>query len=160
MRNQKVLFTVQAAMIAAIYVVLVTIFNYWSFGPVQFRIAEALTILPYFTPAAIPGLFIGCLLSNILGGAIIADVFFGSVATLIGALGTYALRKHKFLTPLPPIIANTLIVPFVLKYGYGTIEAIPYMFVTVGLSEIIVCGVFGMILLSSLNKYRHLIFKK
>lgn len=160
MRNQKVLFTVQAAMIAAIYVVLVTIFNYWSFGPVQFRIAEALTILPYFTPAAIPGLFIGCLLSNILGGAIIADVFFGSVATLIGALGTYALRKHKFLTPLPPIIANTLIVPFVLKYGYGTSEAIPYMFVTVGLSEIIVCGVFGMILLSSLNKYRHLIFKK
>lgn len=160
MRNQKVLFTVQAAMIAAIYVVLVTIFNYWSFGPVQFRIAEALTILPYFTPAAIPGLFIGCLLSNILGGAIIADIFFGSVATLIGALGTYALRKHKFLTPLPPIIANTLIVPFVLKYGYGTSEAIPYMFVTVGLSEIIVCGVFGMILLSSLNKYRHLIFKK
>lgn len=160
MRNQKVLFTVQAAMIAAIYVVLVTIFNYWSFGPVQFRIAEALTILPYFTPAAIPGLFIGCLLSNILGGSIIADVFFGSVATLIGALGTYALRKHKFLTPLPPIIANTLIVPFVLKYGYGTSEAIPYMFVTVGLSEIIVCGVFGMILLSSLNKYRHLIFKK
>lgn len=160
MRNQKVLFTVQAAMIAAIYVVLVTIFNYWSFGPVQFRIAEALTILPYFTPAAIPGLFIGCLLSNILGGAIIADVFFGSIATLIGALGTYALRKHKFLTPLPPIIANTLIVPFVLKYGYGTSEAIPYMFVTVGLSEVIVCGVFGMILLSSLNKYRHLIFKK
>lgn len=160
MRNQKVLFTVQAAMIAAIYVVLVTIFNYWSFGPVQFRIAEALTILPYFTPAAIPGLFIGCLLSNILGGAIIADVFFGSIATLIGALGTYALRKHQFLTPLPPIIANTLIVPFVLKYGYGTSEAIPYMFVTVGLSEVIVCGVFGMILLSSLNKYRHLIFKK
>lgn len=160
MRNQKVLFTVQAAMIAAIYVVLVTIFNYWSFGPVQFRIAEALTILPYFTPAAIPGLFIGCLLSNILGGAILADIAFGSIATLIGALGTYALRKHKFLTPLPPIIANTLIVPFVLKYGYGTSEAIPYMFVTVGLSEIIVCGVFGMILLTSLNKYRHLIFKK
>lgn len=160
MRNQKVLFTVQAAMIAAIYVVLVTIFNYWSFGPVQFRIAEALTILPYFTPAAIPGLFIGCLLSNILGGAILADIAFGSIATLIGALGTYALRKHKFLTPLPPIIANTLIVPFVLKYGYGTSEAIPYMFVTVGLSEILVCGVFGMILLTSLNKYRHLIFKK
>ena len=159
MKNQKVFFTVQAAMIAAIYVVLVTIFNYWSFGPIQFRIAEALTILPFFTPAAIPGLFVGCLLANILGGAIPADVIFGSIATLIGACGTYALRRYKWLTPIPPIVANTLIVPFVLKFGYGTPEAIPYMFLTIGAGEIIVCGIFGMILLFALNRYRHVIFK-
>lgn len=107
-------------MIAALYVVLVIMFNYCSFGPIQFRIAEALTILPYFTPAAIPGLFVGCLLSNILGGAAIWDIIFGSIATLIGAIGTYALRKNKWLAPLPPIIANTLIVPFVLRYAYGS----------------------------------------
>ena len=86
MRNKKVLHLVQGAAIAAIYVVLVVVFNYWSFGPIQFRIAEALTILPFFTPAAIPGLFVGCLLANLLGGAIPADIIFGSIATLIGAL--------------------------------------------------------------------------
>ena len=83
MRNKKVLHLVQGAAIAAIYVVLVVVFNYWSFGPIQFRIAEALTILPFFTPAAIPGLFVGCLLANLLGGAIPADIIFGSIATLL-----------------------------------------------------------------------------
>lgn len=116
----SVKFITQAAVIAAIYVVLVVIFNYISFGPVQFRIAEALTILPYFTPAAIPGLFVGCIIANILGGAIVWDVVFGSIATLIGAIGTYLLRKHKWLAPVPPIVANTIIVPFVLKFAYGS----------------------------------------
>lgn len=96
-KGMSVKFITQAAVIAAIYVVLVVIFNYISFGPVQFRIAEALTILPYFTPAAIPGLFVGCIIANILGGAIVWDVVFGSIATLIGAIGTYLLRKHKWL---------------------------------------------------------------
>ena len=151
----------QAAMIAAIYVVLVIIFDYWSFGPIQFRIAEALTILPFFTPAAIPGLFIGCFLANFMGGAILADVIFGSVATLIGAVGTYLLRqaKLKWLSPLPPIIANTLIVPIVLKFGYGTEEAIPYMMLTVGVGEVIVCGILGLMLLTLLNRYKDVIFK-
>ncbi len=151
MKDKKVLYLAQAAVIAAIYVVLVWIFNYWSFGPIQFRIAEALTILPFFTPAAVPGLFIGCLLANFIGGAILADVIFGSIATLIGALGSYALRKHKWLVPLPPIIANTLIVPLVLKFGYGAPEAIPYMILTVGISEVIVCGIIGMALMFALK---------
>jgi uncharacterized membrane protein len=107
-KGMSVKFITQAAVIAAIYVVLVVIFNYISFGPVQFRIAEALTILPYFTPAAIPGLFVGCIIANILGGAIVWDVVFGSIATLIGAIGTYLLRKHKWLAPVPPIVANTI----------------------------------------------------
>ena len=161
MRNKKVTYMLQAAMIAAIYVVLVIIFDYWSFGPIQFRIAESLTILPFFTPAAIPGLFIGCFLANFMGGAIFADVIFGSVATLIGAVGTYLLGKAKlkWLSPLPPIIANTLIVPFVLKFGYGAEEAIPYMMLTVGVGEVIVCGILGLMLLTLLNRYKYVIFK-
>ena len=158
-QGKKAVFITQAAVIAALYTVLVIIFNYCSFGPIQFRIAEALTILPYFTPAAIPGLFVGCLLSNILGGAAIWDIIFGSIATLIGAIGTYALRKNKWLVPLPPIIANTLIVPFVLKYAYGSEGIFAMFFVTIGASEFVVCGIIGMILLFALNPVRNVIFK-
>ena len=114
MKMKKTTFITQGAVIAAIYVVLVFVFDYWSFGPIQFRVAEALTILPVFTPAAVPGLFIGCLIANITGGAVIWDIVFGSLATLIGAVGTYMLRKHPWAAPLPPILANTVIVPFVL----------------------------------------------
>lgn len=150
-KGMSVKFITQAAVIAAIYVVLVVIFNYISFGPVQFRIAEALTILPYFTPAAIPGLFVGCIIANILGGAIVWDVVFGSIATLIGAIGTYLLRKNKWLAPVPPIVANTIIVPFVLKFAYGSEGMFAMFFVTVGAGEIIVCGIIGMILLYALT---------
>ncbi|MCD8130771.1 MAG: QueT transporter family protein [Lachnospiraceae bacterium] len=162
MKNQKTVTLVQAAMIAAIYVVLVCIFNYWSFGVIQFRIAEALTILPYFTPAAIPGLFIGCFLANLLGGAVIGDVVFGSLATLIGAVGTYFAGKARirWLAPVPPIVSNTLIVPFVLKYCYGAGEAIPYMMLTVGVGEVIVCGVFGGLLLAVVEKNKNYIFRQ
>lgn len=160
MQNKKVLFLTQAAMIAAIYVVLTFVFQPFSFGEVQVRIAEALTILPFFTPAAIPGLFIGCLIGNFLGGAIVIDVIFGSLATLAGAIFSYLLRKNKYLVPLPPIIANTLVVPFILKFGYAVPLPIPFMMLTVGIGEIISCGVLGMILLTTLNQYRHVIFRQ
>ena len=160
MKNQKVVFMTQAAMIAAIYVVLTTLFAPISYGEIQLRIAEALTILPFFTPAAIPGLFIGCLIANILGGAILPDIIFGSLATLIGAFFTYKLRNsNKFLAPLPPILANTIIVPFVLAFGYGVNLPIPLMMLTVGIGEILGCGVLGMILLTALDKYSYKIFK-
>ena len=98
MKNKNVAFMTQAAMIAAIYVVLTYVFAPFSFGEVQIRIAEALTILPVFTPAAIPGLFVGCIVGDILGGAILPDIIFGSIATLIGAFFTYQLRnKNRFL---------------------------------------------------------------
>lgn len=160
MKNKNVLFMTHAAMIAAIYVVLTYIFSPFSFGEVQIRIAEALTILPVFTPAAIPGLFIGCLIGNILGGAILPDIIFGSLATLIGAVFTYMLRdQNKLLAVLPPIISNTIIVPFVLKLGYGVNLPIPFMMLTVGIGEIIGCGVLGLVLYTALSKYRSLIFK-
>lgn len=117
-KQSNTLFLAQSAMIAAIYVVLTVILAPFSYGEVQVRVSEALTILPVFTPAAIPGLFVGCLISNILGGCILPDIIFGSIATLLGACFTYLLRnRNKFLAPLPPIISNILIVPFVLHYG-------------------------------------------
>ena len=161
MKNKSVLFMAQAAMIAAIYVVLTIVFAPFSFGEVQVRIAEALTILPVFTPAAIPGLFIGCLIGNILGGALLPDIIFGSLATLIGALFTYLLRKRsKFLAPLPPILANIVVVPFVLRYAYGVLLPIPFMMLTVGIGEIISCGVLGMIVYTALHNYQYILFKK
>jgi uncharacterized membrane protein len=160
MRNKKVMFITQGAVVAAIYVVLVVIFDYWSFGPIQFRIAEVLTILPYFTPAAIPGLFVGCLIANVMGGAVIWDIVFGSLATLIGAVGTYMLRRNKWMAPISPIVANTLIVPWVLKYAYGYDGLIVYFMATVGIGEIIVCGIIGMPLLFALNKHRNAIFRQ
>lgn len=160
---------IQAAMIAAIYVVLTFIANAFGLAnyAVQVRFSEALTILPYFTPAAIPGLFIGCLLSNILTGCALPDIIFGSLATLIGALGTYALRRWKWCAPVPPIIANAIIVPLVLIYGYGlmidglsVVQCFGYYCLTVGAGEVISCGVLGMILLFALQKYKHTIFKQ
>lgn len=158
---------VQAAMIAAIYVVLTFIAGAFGLAnyAVQVRFSEALTILPFFTPAAIPGLFIGCLLSNILTGCALSDVIFGSLATLIGALGTYALRRWKWCAPVCPIIANTIIVPLVLIYGYGlmieglsVLQCFAYYCLTVGAGEIISCGILGMILLFALQKYQHVLF--
>ena len=153
MRDKKVLFLVQAAAIAAIYVVLTVAFAPLSFGEVQVRFAEGLTVLPYFTPAAIPGLFAGCLIGNFFGGAIPVDILCGSLATLAGAVISRLLRKHKFLVPLPPIIANILVVPFVLFYGYGVNLPIPFLMLTVGIGEVLSCGVIGTILLLALERY-------
>ena len=162
MRNKKVLRITQAAMIAAIYVVLtvfISAFNLAS-GAIQVRISEALTILPVFTPAAIPGLFLGCLISNLVTGCMPLDVVFGSLATLIGACGTYALRKHQWLAPLPPIVANTIIVPFVLRYVYLAEGTIPFFMLTVGIGEVISCYLLGSILHRVLDRYKEHIFKE
>lgn len=159
--TKKVVFICQAAMIAALYVVVtyvISAFNLAS-GAIQVRISEALTILPFFTPAAIPGLALGCLIGNWLTGSVILDVIFGTLATLFGALGTYALRKHKWLAPLPPIISNTIIVPWVLRFAYDIPTAIPFMMLTVGIGEVLSCGILGMLLLFALQKFDKNIFK-
>lgn len=161
MKNRKAYFITQAAVIAAVYVVLTLAINAFDLasGAIQVRISEALTILPYFTPAAIPGLFVGCLLSNFLTGAPIWDVVFGSLATLLGAAGTYMLRRQKWLAPLPPVIANIPIIPPVLHFAYGLPGGIPFFMLTVGIGEVISCGILGMLLLFLLQKYRHIIFQ-
>ncbi len=160
MKTNKTLFMTQAAMIAAVYVVLTVVFAPIAFGQVQIRIAEALTILPLFTPAAIPGLFIGCLIGNIIGGAVLPDIIFGSLATLIAAVFTYMLRNQsKYLAPLPPIIANIIVVPLVLRYAYGVLLPIPFMMLTVGIGEVVSCGVLGIIVYTALQRYQYKIFK-
>ncbi|MBQ8812945.1 MAG: QueT transporter family protein [Lachnospiraceae bacterium] len=160
MKKKNVLSLVYSAAIAAVYVVLTMLFAPVSFGPIQFRLSEALTILPFFTPTAIPGLFVGCLLSNLMGGAVIWDVIFGSLATLLGAVGTYLLRRHRHLACLPPIISNTLIIPWVLRYAYGEASLIPYLMLTVGIGEILAVGMVGNILLTALLPYRETLFGK
>ncbi len=157
--NQKVLFIVHASVIAALYVVLTFVANAFGLAnyAVQVRFSEALTVLPFFTPAAIPGLTLGCLLSNILTGCALPDIIFGTLATLIGAVFTWLLRNNKWLAPLPPISANTIIVPFVLYYAYG-IRPLWFSFLTVGCGEIVSCGVLGMLLLNLLSKYRKYVF--
>ena len=156
--REKIRFTVHAALIAAMYAAVSLAFAPTSFGPVQLRVSEALCVLPYFTPAAIPGLAIGCLIANLLGNAVILDIVFGPIATLIGAFGTYLLRKKKWIAPLPPILANALIIPFVLSYGYGMQQAIPFMMLTVGIGEIISIYVLGMIFYFALQKRAKAIF--
>ena len=145
-------FLAQAGIIAAVYVALVLIFAPISFGPIQFRVAEALTILPFFTPAAIPGVTIGCLIGNLIGMGEPLDIIFGTLATLIGAFGSYALRGNKWLVPLPPILANTIIIPWVLRFAYGVADTIPYLMATVGLGEVLAIYVLGMILLLVLER--------
>ena len=159
-QNRHLYLMVYGAAIAAIYVALTMSFSAISFGPVQFRISEALCILPFFTPAAIPGLFIGCFLSNLLCGAAVMDVVLGSIATLIGAVGSYCLRHNKWLVCVPPILANAIIVPWVLRYAYGSTDLIPVAMVTVGIGEILAIGVLGNLLLVTLDRYKQFIFKK
>jgi uncharacterized membrane protein len=161
--KKNVVFISQAAMVAALYVVLTELANMAGLanGAIQVRLSEALTVLPYFTAAAVPGLYVGCLLSNILTGCCLMDIIGGSLATLLGAVGTYLLRgnKRKWLAPIPPIIANVAVVPFILIHGYGVPDAWWYLAVTVGAGEIITCGILGMLLLFTLNKYKNVIFR-
>lgn len=148
-------FITQAALIAALYVVLTLVSA--AFGldskAIQFRLSEVLTVLPALTPAAIPGLFIGCLLSNFICGAMLPDMIFGSLATLIGAVGTYFIGKRvKWLSALPPIAANTVIVPLVLKYAYHLDGTVPFFALTVFIGEFVCCGILGTVLLYAIPK--------
>ena len=158
--SKNTAYMTQAALIAAIYTVLTMIaagFDLAS-GAIQVRFSEALTIMPFFTPAAIPGLTLGCLLSNILTGCVLPDVIFGTLATLLGALGSCALRKNRFLCAIPPIVSNALIIPFVLTYAYHIPGGIPFFMLTVGLGELISCMGLGQLLLQVLLPFRGRLF--
>lgn len=148
----------QAAVIAAAYVVLTYIINLFNLasGVIQFRISEALTILPLLMPPAIPGLTIGCLIANILTGYGLYDIIFGTLATLLGALGTYFIgelniRGKEFLAPLPPIIFNTLIIPFVLVMSIPD-QSIWFVMLTVFAGEALSCYAPGILLYKGLKK--------
>ena len=169
MRNKKVLYVTQAGVIAALYVVLTLVFAPISFRDVQVRISEMLTVLPFFTPAAVPGLFIGCIIANTLGGAIPGDIVCCSLATLAGAFGTYLTGRachgrgasfgRRLAATLPPVIANMIVVPFVLYYGYGIPVPLWIQAITVGIGEVISCCLLGSILMTVLDKYKSQIFR-
>lgn len=161
--NKKIHRMTEAATMAALYVLLTYLSSLFglSSGAVQLRLSEALCILPLFTPAAIPGLFVGCLISNILTTAAVWDILFGSLATLLGALGTYALRRRSpLLAPIPPILANALIVPAVICAMTGEWSLILYLSFagTVCLGELLSCGVLGLALYRVCDRRRELFF--
>ena len=154
MKKNDTLKLANAGMIAALYVALTYIANLFGLasGAIQVRISEALTILPVFTPAAIPGLTVGCVAANIVTGCLPWDVVFGSLATLIGAVGTRLLRKNPYIAWIPPVISNMAIVPIVLQQVYGVEDAWWYLVLTVGIGEVISCGVLGLLLYHSVRK--------
>ena len=147
---------VVSAIIAALYVVLTLVSAAvgLSSGVIQLRISEALYALVWFVPSAIPSLFVGCIIANLLTGAILWDIVFGSIATLIGAVGTYYFRKHKMLSLLCPVISNMIIVPMVLKYAYCIPGSVWYFCLTVGIGELISCVVFGYFAGKVAEKYK------
>ena len=152
--NKNLLFIVQAAIIAAAYTALTMLFAPISFGHAifQIRVSEALTVLPAITSASIPGLFIGCLVSNLLGGFGPIDIIFGSLATLIAAILSRKLRNTPWLVPLPPVIINALIVGSYLKFLYMQEVPLALSLGWVALGELIACYVFGLPLLFVMQK--------
>ena len=159
-QDKKTRLMTESALIAAVYVALVLFFKPISFGAIQFRIAEALCILPFFSLSAVPGLALGCLLGNFFSGAAMPDVLFGTLATLLAAILSYKLRDiNKWLVCLPPILANAIIVPFVLQYAYGVPDSYFFLFATVGIGEILAVGVLGNILLLALEGRKEVIFR-
>ncbi len=153
--TEKTLRLTRAALIAALYVILTFISQIFGLasGVIQFRLSEALTCMPLFYREAIPGLWIGCVLANLLTGCAVWDIVFGSAATLLGAVGTWYIgRKKPLLGPVFPILSNMLIVPLVLRYVYGAEGSYWFLMVTVGAGEIVCCGILGMLLYKSYKK--------
>ena len=166
MNRNKTMQLATAGMIAALYVVLTWIANLLGLasGAIQVRLSEALTILPVFTAAAVPGLTVGCVLANLLTGCAAWDVVFGSLATLIGAVGTRLLKDKPLLAWIPPVVSNAVIVPIVLMKVYGVTDLTVFgryfgpdviwlmLVVTVGLGEIISCGILGLLLWNAIRR--------
>lgn len=159
-KNRKMLLTVcEAGVIGALYTAITVLIGPFGNAAIQCRISEALCVLPFFTVAAVPGLTIGCLVSNLLTGCLWQDVIFGTLATLIGAVGARWLRRVPYLVPLPTVLANVVIVPFVLAHAYNVESGIPFLMLTVGIGEIVSAYVLGMFLLLTLRRYGYKIFR-
>ncbi len=154
-KPENIRFIAQAAIIASMYVALTYLFAPISSGLMQVRISEALTVLPYFTPAAIPGLFVGCLISNIIVGNGAIDIIFGSLATLVAAFLSYKMPR-RWLVPLPSVVVNAIVVGYILH----VVLEIPF-FVTMGwvaLGQTISCYLLGYILMLALERHKDRVF--
>lgn len=148
-------FWAQAAVIAAVYAGLTMLLAPISYGMIQVRVSEALTVLPFFTPAAIPGLFIGCLISNMLTGNLV-DIICGSLATLIAAVLSYKLRKFPVLVPLPPVVLNGLVIGAVLCYAYKVGAPLWSCMLWVAAGQLLACYVLGYPLLKYFVKKKNI----
>ena len=157
--RKRLAYITEASAIAALYTVITIAIGPLGSAAIQCRIPEAMCMLAIFTPAAIPGMTIGCLISNIATGCLWQDVLFGTLATLIGVVGARLLRRIWWLTPLPTVVSNTLIVPFVLAYAYHVQDGIPFLMLTVGIGEVISAYVLGIALYFALRKNARYIFK-
>ena len=144
------------AAIAAIYAVLTIAIAPLSYGMMQLRFSEAMTILPVFTPLAIPGLFIGCLLANLLSPVGVVDVVFGSLASLLSAYGTYKLRNKILLAPLPPVLVNGVVVGLMLKYYYGVDAPLALCMLWVAGGQAVACYGLGLPLKKILDKHKNI----
>lgn len=150
--RNRVYYVCRAGLIAALYTVLTVILGSFGSGIVQCRISEALCVLPIFTSAAIPGLTLGCAVSGLLTGCLWQDVLFGSLATFLGAVGARLLRRRAWLVPLPTVVFNTAVLPFVLAYAYRVEEGLPFLFFSIGVGEVISAYVLGLLLLFALKR--------
>ncbi|MBQ2930898.1 MAG: QueT transporter family protein [Clostridia bacterium] len=137
-----------SAVIAALYAALTLLLAPISFGPLQLRLSEAMTLLPMVLPQAIPGLFVGCLIANLYTG-MLTDIIFGSLATLIAAIGTYLLRKNPLLAGACPVVTNAVIVGLVLALSFSL--PIPLTMLEVGLGELGAVLV-GFVILSAMKR--------
>lgn len=157
-KQHRIRFFAEAGIIAAAYAALTLLLAPVSYGPLQVRVAEAMCVLPAFTSAAVPGLFLGCLIANLYtAGQGMLDIVFGSLATLAAAAMTYKLRrKSPWLYPLPSVVINAFVVGWVLSVEYG----IPFWMnvASVGAGQAVACYALGMPLYFLLQKYRRKIF--
>ncbi len=145
----------QSAIIAALYILLALISNMLGMasGGVQLRLSEALTVLPFFTSAAVPALAVGCAGFALISGAALWDLVFGTAATLLAAVCTRLLRrKSRFLAPIPPIVFNVLILPPVLAYVYGAAESIWILAGSIFIGQFLSCFVLGLLLLRAVKR--------
>lgn len=151
----------ETALIAAIYVILtfVSAAVGLSSGAIQLRLSEALCVLAIFTPAAVPGIALGCFTANLLTGCALWDIVFGTLASLVGMLGCRAMKKFPYLAPAPYALANMIVIPFVVKLVYGAEEVLPLLFLTVGIGEILSVFAVGIPLYLMLKKHSNTIFK-
>ena len=166
-------FITTAAIVAALYVVLSLLTYTFSYLEIQCRIAEALCMTIFYTPAGIFGVVIGCFITNIIGGSPL-DMIFGTAATLIAALLTYPIvrtirkkhgpvlkMKHALLIPIPTVLVNAIIIPFVLYFGFGVtsfanansmLPVLLLLSLSVFIGEVISCYVFGPLFVLALNR--------
>ena len=159
LQNKKISKLVFSAVIAAIYIVLTLLLAPISYGQIQVRVSEALTLLPFLSSYSIWGVFLGCIISNLIGGNGIIDVVFGSLSTLIAAILTYYigrsnLKLKKYLAPIPPIIINAVVIGFILNYTLKLPLLLSMLWVGVG--EAISCYILGLILISMIEKNKKL----